>query len=295
MNGAALDRLVWSDESGPVASGVLDASFDLSGSGHSLSGIVATTAGSGSFSLTDGALDRLDPAAFAEVARAADADVAFDDAAIATTFGGALAGGMLPVDTAAGSFTVENGVVTFSTVSVDSPVADIRATATADLNTLRLSSNWTLKPSGAVAGTEFAPEADLVFRGPIAAPERTIELAPLMAFLRNRVLEKQLAEIEKLQAEAREREERTQRLREERETAEKAAAEKAAAEKAAAEKAAAEKAGAVRKKTETEWAPPPPESAPMNILPELQQPLDLTPPDIGDIIEQSARPAPPPL
>ena len=181
IGNAALDRLVWVDGNGPVASGTFDASFDLSGSGHSLSGIVSTLAGSGSFSLADGAIERLDPAAFAEVASAVDADIAFDDSAIATTFGGALSGGMLPVDTAAGSFTVENGVATFSTVSVDSPAADIRATATADLNTLRLSSNWTLKPRGGVAGSEFAPQAGFNFRGPIAAPERTIELGPLMA------------------------------------------------------------------------------------------------------------------
>lgn len=287
LKGAALERLVWSGRGGPVASGTLDASVALAGRGHSISGIVSTTAGSGSFSLVDGALAGLDPGAFAAAERLADENIAFDDAAIKETFRTALADAALPIDTAAGSFTVEGGVVTFSTVSVESPAADLRATATADLNTLRLSSGWSLKPGGGSAGSAVVPQAAVSFRGPIAAPERTIEVGALVGFLRNRVLEKQLAEIEKLQAEVRAREERTRRIREEREAAERAAAEEAAAKKAAE---------AARRKAEQAAEASRLQNAPLNILPPLDQPLDLTPPPaqpprgIEDILRQNPQP-----
>lgn len=292
LKDAALERLVWTGADGPVARGSLDASFDLAGRGHSVSGIVSTTSGSGSFSLAEGALKGLDPGAFAAAARVAEAEIAFEDSAIDATFRSALAGADLPVASATGSFTVENGVVTFSTVSVESPAADIRATATADLNTLRLSSSWNEKPRDRMAAAEFPPQVTFYFRGPIAAPERTVDLGALTGFLRNRVLEKQLAEIEKLQAEVRQREERTRRIREEREAADKAA------EKAAAAKQAAE---AVRRKAEAEAEQAAEASslqnAPMNILPPLDQPLDLTPrpaappQGIEDLLRRNPQPA----
>ena len=60
LTGGELQALVWEQAGLPVASGKLDLSFDVTGRGRSMAGVVATLAGSGSFSIDDGRLNALE-------------------------------------------------------------------------------------------------------------------------------------------------------------------------------------------------------------------------------------------
>ncbi len=71
LQGATLGELIWDRSGLPVASGTLDVSFDTVGRGRSMAGVVATLAGSGSFSVTDGRINELNPEALTTVMAAA--------------------------------------------------------------------------------------------------------------------------------------------------------------------------------------------------------------------------------
>ncbi|MDJ0931180.1 AsmA-like C-terminal region-containing protein [Breoghania sp.] len=73
LTGTALENLVWRRNDRPVTTGLLDAKGDSEGTGRSIAGIVANLAGGGSFTVHDGEIRSINPAAFASVIRAADA------------------------------------------------------------------------------------------------------------------------------------------------------------------------------------------------------------------------------
>nr|WP_281261782.1 AsmA family protein [Breoghania corrubedonensis] len=277
LSGTALEDLVWRRNDRPVADGLLDAKVDFEGTGRSIAGLVAGLAGGGSFTIRDGEIRSINPAAFASVIHAADAGLDLKPEKIASVFESHLDAGALPFKRIDGTLVIAAGTARARNVTVDSPSATAFGSAQIDLDRWQLESDWSLKVDpgeNAVTGAEA--QVGVLFRGALDAPRREIDIQPFTAFLTLRAFEKEVRRVEDLQADINERdrlmremrqlrrnEEKRQRVQEQQSEAaaedarkaaeaaaaakqkavrERAAQEKAAREKAAADKAAREKA-----------------------------------------------------
>lgn len=223
LQGGQLQALVWERSGLPVASGRVDASFDLQGRGRSMAGLVATLAGTGSFAISEGRINALNPAALTAVMGGAEGGDEPDEAQARETFAINFGSGALPFGRAAGSVSVEGGVATIPTVSVSAGDTTVLADARIDLNTLSLNSEWTIRASEQAVPEGTQPSVRLAFSGPIARPGRQVDLNPLLDALRSRYLQRQLDEIEKLEEARRQADARRQAAEEtERRAAEEA-------------------------------------------------------------------------
>jgi hypothetical protein len=200
--GADLQALVWDDAGLPAVSGKLDLSIEANGRGRSLSGIVSTLGGSGSFSVDAGRLNALNGEALTAVMAAAEGDKEPDEEEARETFARLIGSGALAFGRAAGGFSISDGVVAVPIVSLADPATTILAGGKLDLNALALASDWVVRAAG--AGDEASqPVVQVHFSGPIAEPQRQIDLDPLLNRLRSRFLQRQIEQLEAAEAERR--------------------------------------------------------------------------------------------
>ncbi len=210
LAGAHLDSLVWRSGDLPAASGLLDASVEVAGHGRSLAGLVSTLSGNGSFAVSDGRFNTLNPDALHAVMQIAEGDDEPDENLARETFASTFGAGALGFGKAAGSFSIASGIVQAPTVSISSGGATVLAGARVDLNTLQLSSDWSVRTAESGAAQESRPSVRIAFKGPIGKPERRTDLGPLLDAMRSRFLQRQLDKLEELE---KERERREQALR----------------------------------------------------------------------------------
>lgn len=198
IDGAALQGLVWEKVGLPVASGSLETSFQVTGRGRSLAGIVATLAGSGSFTIDDGRINALNSEALTTVMTAADGDTEPDESAARETFASLFGSGALAFGRATGSFEIANGAVIIPPVSGAAGATELLADAAIDLNTMTLTSDWTVRVDEGEA-EEAQPYVPFSFAGQIARPRRDIDLVPLLNLMRSRFQDNKLKELEELE------------------------------------------------------------------------------------------------
>lgn len=247
VTNADLSSLVWQRDGTPVATGSLDASLELAGQGRSVAATVATLAGNGSFAIRGGTVAAVDPAAFTETLEIADTGLKLDEPSIRRVFEDRLAAGRLVFGDLSGSVTVANGVLRLPSLVVPTPDVEVRGTATVDLPARTLDADWTLSADpGERAMKGVYPAASVRFSGPIAEPQRTVDVTPLVAYLTLRESEREARRVEALQAEVLEDQRHVRELRKLREDAQRRQreAEEAArrAEEQRREAAAAEEA-----------------------------------------------------
>jgi hypothetical protein len=199
LHGGELQALLWERNGLPAASGQLDLSFEATGRGRSTAGIVATLSGSGSFAISEGRLNALNPQALDAAMRAGETDAEPDQDKVREEFAILFGSGAFPFGRAAGSFSINNGMVKVATVSVAAAATDVLADATLDLNDLTLASEWSIRAGEAGVADEQKPSVDVRFSGPISRPERQVDLAPLLDLVQSRHLQRQLAELEALE------------------------------------------------------------------------------------------------
>jgi hypothetical protein len=246
LSGARLEDIAWRAGDRAVAQGGLDFSFAVNGAGRAPAGVVSTLSGSGTFTLADGLVRSVNPHAFSSIIRAADAGLKLDADAVRSVFAGHLDAGTLAFERASGSFAVKSGIIRVSTLSLDTNSATVLGSATIDLNTFQLSSDWSMSVDpGEDKVTGAAPEVGILFEGPLAGPARSIDVTPLLGFLTVRAFEKEVERIEALQAEILEKEFFQRQLK--RQRFEAAARERAAQEAAIAAAEAAIRAEAAAK------------------------------------------------
>lgn len=262
VDGARLEELVWRRAGRPLATGAASINLDIEGSGRSLTGIVSGLTGGGTLRVENGEIRGLNPEAFALVIRAVDAGLDLNDEAIRTAFSSHLDAGVLPFAELEASASIAGGVMRISNARVDNREASIFGNAQADLKALTLQSDFSLRVDpGEEAVTGAEAQVGLVFAGPLAEPQRTIDIAPFTAFLTLRAFEQEVQRVEDLQAEITERDRlmrEMRRLREEKRRQERQqqqqdedAARKLEDERAAEENRKAEEA---RKKEEARKA-----------------------------------------
>ncbi|MEM8853834.1 MAG: AsmA-like C-terminal region-containing protein, partial [Pseudomonadota bacterium] len=200
LEGAALGDLVWRDGQRPVARGRLDLSAQFAASGRTLAGLVADLSGEGVARLADARILGLNPAPFdpaislpASPAGEGDAtptQVEEDDTRAA--FAAHMADGDWAVADVSIPFQIDAGRVTVEEVALQEGETALRASARLDIEAWQLESDWVLT---APAGEE-AITVGLVFRGPLEAPARWIDVAPLTAWINLTRLEQQIRAVE---------------------------------------------------------------------------------------------------
>ncbi len=251
LTGADLRQLAWRPEGRAVVSGTGDLYLEFEGIGRSISAIVSGLNGGGTFTLKEGDVRGLNPQAFMQVTRAVDAGLDLQDDKIAEVFVNHMAAGNLPFEKVEGTLTLVGGRLSARNVVVDAEKAEVFGSAQLDLNTYDLDADFSLKVDpgeNAVTGAE--PQIGLLFKGPVEAPERSVDITPFTAYLTLRAFEQEVERVERLQAEILERDRLTRELK--RQADAKARREQEAIEAAAAAEAAAQAAEEERLRLEQE-------------------------------------------
>lgn len=257
LDGADAGALVWRSGDRPVVTGTAAAELEVAASGRTVAGLVSSATGGGSFAVADGRVRSFNPHAFAAVIRAADAGQPMTDDRIAEQFTAAVDAADLPFARLEGTFTLAGGTLRAPAIRVTGGPAELTGTATVDLPHDGLASDWTLVAADVErsAGSP-PPQAEILFRGPLDAPTRKIDVAAFSNFLGIRSFERETERVLLMQADILERELLTRTVLRGREAAERrvraeeerrrAEAERAAAEEAARLAAEAERAAAAR-------------------------------------------------
>jgi uncharacterized protein involved in outer membrane biogenesis len=184
LKGATLDRFIWQRNGRPVATGLLDLSADFAATGRSPAGLVATLSGGGALSISSGEVRYINPRSAALVVRASDLGQTFTVDALSSAFTGYIDAGNLPFGDASAAFDIASGTVRLKNMTLTGGRAEMVGGGIIDLGAMTLDSDWTLTlDSGVEKGNTGSPQVGLVFRGPLDAPGRTIDVLQFASFL----------------------------------------------------------------------------------------------------------------
>ncbi|GAA0774086.1 AsmA family protein [Roseibium denhamense] len=206
LDNADIRQLSWRRAGRSVASGSLDVFLEFEGVGRSISAMVSSLNGGGTFSMSEGDIRGLNPQAFPLVIRAVDAGLDLRDEKIEEVFVSHMAAGTLPFKAIDGTLTLVGGRLSARNVVVDAERAEVFGSAEIDFSDHELDADFALKVDpgeNAVTGAE--PQVGLVFQGPLDAPIRQVDITPFTAYLTLRAFEQEVERVERLQAEILER------------------------------------------------------------------------------------------
>jgi large subunit ribosomal protein L24 len=185
----------------PAATGTLDLSAEVEGTGLSPLALIGSLQGSGKVALSHAQLAGLDPRAFDAVTRAVDQGLSVDSGRIADIVQKALTSGQLSVSRAEGPFTISAGQLRLSQAAIESKDADLAINGTIDLTDGSIDAHMVLSGSSEAAGAR--PDIFMALKGPVFAPSRSVDVSALSGWLTLRAVEnqaKKLHEIEKQRA-----------------------------------------------------------------------------------------------
>ncbi len=237
LDGVALDSVL---PEAPAAAlgGTVSGGATVNGTGDSYAAALGALAGEGSFSLSGFSAAGFDPDAFARVAGIENV-VEVEPAELTDMVSAALRDGAFTAPQVTGVLSVANGSVRVSNIAAEGSDARLFGGGSLALSDLALDGNWTLSPTDIADGNELlstnTAQITALLSGTLFAPERELDLAPMVDAIRVRALELEVDRLEELRAEqerrAREAAERRSRIMEQqareraREEAERARAE----------------------------------------------------------------------
>ncbi|MBV6657620.1 MAG: AsmA family protein [Devosiaceae bacterium] len=307
LSDADLGTSSWERGGSAVLRGRGDVSLSLESAGGSISSLMSAVTGEGTLALRDAQVSGLGLGGFARVLQASDAGLLGEDADLEAAFADALSAGSMAIDRADSPLTLVAGVLRASNLFVQGEETALRGGFTLDFSDLALDADFSYAATSGPGDVPSMPNVGLSFAGPVASPERTLDVAQVASFLNVRALENEIRRVEALNAEILEREsllrimgsvaldeareERLVALAAERQAAREAEEAEAAAEaerlRLEEARQAAEAEEAARRAAEETAAPPP---APV-------EQLDLSLPPLGDpiIVEPAPAPLPNPL
>lgn len=208
LRGAAADELAWRRDGRPVVTGSLSTDLQLSATGRTISGWVASLTGGGSFSLEDGAIRFLNPRAFSPVIGLADAGKTLPEERIRAVFTDNVDVGDLAFKRIDATFTLAAGTLRAPNIIVSGTHGQTSGSATIDLSHASLSSEWRLEASAedVSASGGAVPQVAIVFGGPMDRPTRRIDVTAFASYLGIRALEQETKRVLMMQADILERE-----------------------------------------------------------------------------------------
>ncbi len=185
--GATLDSLAWQRDGRVVATGTVDLSANFEATGRSAAALVSSMTGGGVISIHKGVARYLNPNTVGAIIRVSDLGDPISQDQLHGDVEAQIDGDDFAFGEAGGAFAIAGGTLRMTGLSARSPTLSASGSATVDLNAMTIDSDWTLAFPVADAPAD-AGDADvgLVFRGPLAAPSRTIDVVPLNAYLNAR-------------------------------------------------------------------------------------------------------------
>jgi uncharacterized protein involved in outer membrane biogenesis len=222
LSGADAAALIRSGARPPLA-GALGVDLSFEGSGLSPVALIGSLQGSGKLTLKDAQIAGLDPRAFDAVARAVDEGLQVETARISDLVGKALDSGTLKLRTAEAELAIAAGQLRLDRLNAVSDDASVSANGMLDLTDGMIDSHIVL--SGGAAGASARPDIFMSLNGPLAEPQKSVDVSALTGWLTLRAVENQTRKLKALEeAEAKRRAEEA-RLRAEEETRRRAAEE----------------------------------------------------------------------
>ncbi len=186
-----------------AVSGRITLGMSAEGSGRSATALIGSLAGTGSFTIENGKVERLDPAVFDALIRAVDGGLPIDAVRVRTWLDKALAARALPVTFGEGTITLSSGQARLSNVIVRTPAAELTAGGSFSLADGALDARLMLAGPQGMGGVAHArPEIAITLKGPVASPKRTIDVAALSSWLALRSVEQQSKKLEVLEGAA---------------------------------------------------------------------------------------------
>ena len=176
--GGTLDAVVWQRAGRAVATGTLDLSANFEATGRSPAGMIASLTGGGTLAIHEGEARYLNPQAGVLVIRDSDLGQEFTEDALRELFGSYIDNGSLTFAEVEAPFAIAAGTVRFQNIAVDAAETRASGSAAIDLNTMIVDSDWTLTLDSGddKFGGDIPPQVGIVFRGPLGAPERTLDV-----------------------------------------------------------------------------------------------------------------------
>ena len=202
--GGALDSVVWQRAGRAVATGTLDLSANFEATGRSPAGMIASLTGGGTLAIHKGEARYLNPQAGVLVIRDSDLGQEFTEDALRELFGSYIDNGSLTFPEVEAPFAIAAGTLRFQNIAVEAAETRASGSAAIDLNTMTVDSDWTLTLDSGddKFGGDIPPQVGVVFRGPLGAPERTLDVLQFNSYLNIRQ-EARLQEILALEEQAR--------------------------------------------------------------------------------------------
>jgi large subunit ribosomal protein L24 len=181
----------------PPLTGTMGFDVALEGTGLSPVALIGSLHGQGKVTLSDAQIAGLDAHAFDVVTRAVDAGVPIETARVTDIVGKALDSGALKVKQAEGVLSIAAGQVRLARVKAASDDVDLDASGTLDLTDGKLDSRFIL--SGAANASGLRPDIYMALSGPIAEPQRSVDVAALTGWLTLRAVELQTQKVKALE------------------------------------------------------------------------------------------------
>jgi uncharacterized protein involved in outer membrane biogenesis len=185
----------------PPLAGRFTGEIELEGTGRSPVALIGSLKGGGTFSLQDGGVQRLDPAAFETVIRGVDQGLQLDATRIRDRMEQALSSGVLTVARADGEFTLAGGQARAVNVKVNAQGVDLGVSGSALLADDTIDARLTLSAPerpDAPAGTR--PEVTITLKGATDAPKRATDVTAFFNWLALRAVDQQSKRIDALEA-----------------------------------------------------------------------------------------------
>lgn len=177
----------------PPITGKLALSAEAEGSGFSPVALIGSLQGSGHVTLDDAQFAGLDPRAFDAVTSAVDRGLMIDQLRIFGIASKALQSGNLAVKRAQGDLAVVAGQARLSKFTVDSSGAQLSVAGTLDFITGAVDSRLVLSGTSEQGGSR--PDIYLAIKGPLGAPQRTVDVSALTGWLTLRAIERETKKI----------------------------------------------------------------------------------------------------
>lgn len=206
LSGFDIDQVAWERQGQPVVSGKASVSVSFETSGGSIASLVSGLTGDGTVSLDGVAVSGLGLDGFARILRASDAGLLAEEDDLHQAFSDALGAGTMLIETAETPLTMIGGVLQASNLYLASAMTALRGGLSLDLSTSDLDADFSYAATDGPGDVEAMPNVGLSFAGPLATPERTLDVSQVASFLNVRRLEQEIRRVEALNAEILERE-----------------------------------------------------------------------------------------
>jgi uncharacterized protein involved in outer membrane biogenesis len=187
---------------GKSVDGLLTVKLQGEGLGASPEALVGSLHGGGTISLGEGSFAGIDAAAFDAAIRAADLSSAIALPKIRAAVSAAVDNGRLVVPQTNADVTIAAGQIHLADTTVNAQDgAKLSLDGILDLNNLAIDSHMTLSGQPAAnALIPTRPEFAIAVKGPLAAPERRLDVSTLVAWLTLRAAELQTRRLELIEA-----------------------------------------------------------------------------------------------